>query len=305
MRPVKDTQLKGYTKISQGKVRDMYEVGGDLLIVATDRMSAYDWVMHEPIPYKGMVLNNLALFWFDYLKDVIDNHIINADYDTFPADLKSYKDVLYGRSVLVKKAKPIKVECIVRGFITGSGWDSYKKDGGVCGIELPKGLQESQELTEPIFTPTTKADEGHDENITFDEMKNQIGADIAYTLRDKSIALYIKAKEYAKKKGIIIADTKMEFGIYDGKIIIIDEVLTPDSSRFWPVDGYAIGKGQKSFDKQFLRDWLTASGWDKNSEPPVLPHDVIVTTAQKYLDAYYRLTGDDLLKKLGIENTLV
>lgn len=300
MKPVKDTNLNGFKKISKGKVRDIYETGKNLLIVTTDRMSAYDWVMHEPIPYKGMVLNNLALFWFDYLKDIIDNHIINADYESYPADLKSYKEELYGRSVIVKKAEPIKVECIVRGFITGSGWDSYKKEGHVCGIELPKGLQESQELTEPIFTPTTKADEGHDENITFEDMKNQIGADLAYTLRDKSIALYIKAKEYAKKKGIIIADTKMEFGMYDGKVIIIDEVLTPDSSRFWPVEGFTIGKGQKSFDKQFLRDWLVSSGWDKNSAPPALPEDVIATTAQKYLDAYSLLTGEDLLKKLGI-----
>ncbi len=301
MKPVRETDLKGFKKISQGKVRDIYEVGKDLLIVTTDRMSAYDWIMHEPIPYKGMVLNNLALFWFDFLKDVIDNQCLINDFDQFPGDLKSFKDQLFGRSVIVKKAQPIKVECIVRGFITGSGWDSYKNSGSVCGIDLPKSLQESQELTEPIFTPTTKADEGHDENITFDEMKSRVGAELAYNLRDKSIALYMKAKEYAKKRGIIIADTKMEFGMYDNKVILIDEVLTPDSSRFWPVEGYTLGKGQKSFDKQFLRDWLVNSGWDKNSTPPHLPADVIETTSKKYLDAYQLLTGEDLLTKLKLK----
>ena len=297
---VTKTDLKEFKMISRGKVRDIYDLEKELLLVTTDRISAYDYIMGEPIPYKGMVLNNLSLFWFDMMKDIVANHIEISDFEDYPEELKKYREQLYGRSVIVKKAEPIKVECIVRGFITGSGWKSYQKEGNICGIALPDGLKESEEFSEPLFTPTTKADEGHDMNITMNEMKDMIGSELAEKLKELSIKIYLRAKEYAKTKGIIIADTKMEFGIYDGEVIIIDELLTPDSSRFWPMDDYEAGRGQKSFDKQYLRDWLTNSGWDKNSTPPKLPDDVIKTTSEKYLEAYERLTGEQLLKKLGI-----
>ncbi|HHH84591.1 MAG TPA: phosphoribosylaminoimidazolesuccinocarboxamide synthase, partial [Firmicutes bacterium] len=231
---VKESRLENMNMISMGKVRDIYDLDEKLLIVTTDRMSAFDRILHEPIPYKGMVLNNLSLFWFDFMKDIIPNHVAETDIEAYPDEARSHKESLYGRSMVVHKAEPLKVECIVRGYITGSGWKSYREKGEICGLPLPTGLQESQKLDEPLFTPTTKADEGHDENITFDEMKQMIGNSLAEELKEKSLAIYLRAREYAAQRGIIIADTKMEFGLYKGKVIIIDELLTPDSSRFWP-----------------------------------------------------------------------
>jgi phosphoribosylaminoimidazole-succinocarboxamide synthase len=300
MKTITNTDIKGLKKISEGKVRDIYDMDDKLLIITTDRVSAFDHVLKEGIPYKGMVLNNISNFWFEKMEDIIQNHLEKTKFDNFPKKLKDYRDTLYGRSILVKKAEPVKVECIVRGFITGSGWRSYKKTGQVCGIELPDNLKESQELDTPLFTPTTKAEKGHDENITFEEMKDFIGKDLATRIKNVSISIYEKAKEYAKDRGIIIADTKFEFGIYGGELIIIDEILTPDSSRFWPLDEYAVGRKQKSFDKQFLRDWLEETGWDKNSKPPSLTSNVIQTTSAKYLDAYKKLTGKDLIEELDL-----
>ena len=281
---------------SRGKVRDIYDLDDRLLIVTTDRMSAFDRILPDPIPYKGMVLNNLSLFWFDMMKDIMGNHCDISEWGDYPASLRQYEKQLKGRSVIALKAEPLKVECIVRGFITGSGWSSYKRNGTVCGIALPGGLKECQELSEPLFTPSTKADEGHDENISYGEMADIVGAETAAAVRETALAVYIRARDYARQKGIIIADTKMEFGILGGKIIIIDELLTPDSSRFWPVQDYEAGRGQKSFDKQYLRDWLSGSGWDKDSEPPRIPDEVISTTAEKYLEAYRMITGRNLDK---------
>ena len=298
---VKESRLEQMTMISKGKVRDIYDLDDQLLIVTTDRMSAFDRILHEPIPYKGMVLNNLSLFWFDLMKDIIPNHVAETDIEAYPPQARSQKDTLFGRSMVVHRARPLKVECIVRGYITGSGWKSYREKGEICGLRLPPGLQESQKLEEPLFTPTTKADEGHDENITFEEMKQMVGDSLAEELKEKSLAIYLRAREYAAQRGIIIADTKMEFGIYKGKLIIIDELLTPDSSRFWPARLYEVGRSQESFDKQYLRDWLTGTGWDKDSDPPRLPEEVIMKTRDKYLEAYRLLTGKDLLQDLGIE----
>src|SRR6056297_2857688 len=300
MKTIKKTDIKGFNKISEGKVRDIYDLDDNLLIVTTDRMSAFDHVLKEGIKYKGAVLNNISNFWFNMMEDIIGNHLEKENFSDFPEELKKYKEQLYGRSVIVKKAEPVKVECIVRGFLTGSGWRSYKKKGEICGIELPEGLKESEEFESPLFTPTTKADEGHDENITFAEMKDFIGAELANKIKDISIKIYNKAKEYAKKRGIIIADTKFEFGLVDGELIIIDEILTPDSSRFWPMDEYEVGRKQKSFDKQYLRDWLENTGWDKNSTPPDLTENVKEVTSAKYLDAYKKLTGKDLLEELDL-----
>lgn len=298
---VKESELKNVKKISRGKVRDIYDLGEKLLIVTTDRMSAFDHILPEPIPHKGMVLNHLSLFWFDMMKDLIPHHVAETDLSRYPEEIRNEENTLYGRSMIVHKAEPIKVECIVRGYITGSGWSGYRKSGEICGIALPEGLQESQKLEEPLFTPTTKADEGHDENITFEEMKNLIGSSTADKLKEISLSIYLRAREYAARHGIIIADTKMEFGIYRGEIIIIDELLTPDSSRFWPADRYETGRSQESFDKQYLRDWLTSSGWDKESVPPHLPEDVIAKTRSKYLEAYKLITGEDLTSVLKME----
>jgi len=298
---VKESELKNVKKISRGKVRDIYDLGEKLLIVTTDRMSAFDHILPEPIPHKGMVLNHLSLFWFDMMKDLIPHHVAETDLSRYPEEIRNEENTLYGRSMIVHKAEPIKVECIVRGYITGSGWSGYRKSGEICGIALPEGLQESQKLEEPLFTPTTKADEGHDENITFEEMKNLIGSSTADKLKEISLSIYLRAREYAARHGIIIADTKMEFGIYRGEIIIIDELLTPDSSRFWPADRYETGRSQESFDKQYLRDWLTSSGWDKESAPPHLPEDVIAKTRSKYLEAYKLITGEDLTSVLKME----
>lgn len=276
-------------KISSGKVREIYEVDEDkLLLVVSDRISAFDVILPAMIPNKGQVLNQISEFWFDLVKDIIPNHIISTDSKDFPAEFQTKE--FEGRSMLVKKLKMLPVECIVRGYITGSGWSSYKKEGTVCGIKLPEGLQESEKLPEPIFTPTTKAQEGHDENISFDEVCELIGEDLAKEVRKKTIDVYKKCAEYALSKGIIIADTKFEFGIDEnGDLVLADEVLTPDSSRFWPAKDYEIGRGQKSFDKQYMRDWLKETGWDAKNPTPI-PEDVISTTRAKYIEAYEMLT---------------
>ncbi len=279
---------------SRGKVRDIYDMGDRLLIVTTDRMSAFDHILNEPIPEKGKVLNSLSLFWFDMMKEIMGNHILVSDWEDFPEELKQYESQLKGRSVIAVKAEPIKAECIVRGYITGSGWKSYLKEGSVCGINLPSGLEECAMLEEPLFTPSTKADEGHDENISFDEMAEITGLETAQRLKETAVKVYRKARDFALERGIIIADTKMEFGIHNGEIIIIDELLTPDSSRFWPQADYKTGRSQKSFDKQYLRDWLTDSGWDKDSDPPGLPEEVVETTAGKYREAHRLITGRDI-----------
>lgn len=276
-------------KISSGKVREIYEVDEDkLLLVVSDRISAFDVILPAMIPNKGQVLNQISEFWFDLVKDIIPNHIISTNLKDFPAEFQTKE--FEGRSMLVKKLKMLPVECIVRGYITGSGWSSYKKEGTVCGIKLPEGLQESEKLPEPIFTPTTKAQEGHDENISFDEVCELIGEDLAKEVRQKTIDVYKKCAEYALSKGIIIADTKFEFGIDEnGNLVLADEVLTPDSSRFWPAKDYEIGRSQKSFDKQYMRDWLKETGWDAQNPTPI-PEDVISTTRAKYIEAYEMLT---------------
>lgn len=277
-------------KINSGKVREIYEVDEDkLLLVVSDRISAFDYILPSLVPNKGKILNQISKFWFDYITDVIPNHVISTDIKDFPEEFQTPE--FEGRSMLVKKLKMIPVECIVRGYITGSGWKSYQKDGTVCGITLPEGLQESQKLPEPIFTPTTKAAEGHDENISFGEVCNLIGKDLAEELRAKTIEVYQKCADYALTKGVIIADTKFEFGIDEnGKLVIGDEVLTPDSSRFWPAADYQVGQSQKSFDKQYIRDWIKSTGYDPESGTPI-PDDVIQTTANKYIEAYEILTG--------------
>ncbi|MCX7770611.1 MAG: phosphoribosylaminoimidazolesuccinocarboxamide synthase [Proteobacteria bacterium] len=290
---VKDTNLTGINLLKKGKVRDVYEYNDCLLIISTDRISAFDVVLPTPIPYKGEILNQLSLFWFDYLKDVIDNHVITSDVDSYPEGLRKYKDILAYRSVYVKKAKPFSVECIVRGYISGSGWKEYRKTGTVCGIKLKEGLKESDKLDEPIFTPSTKADMGeHDINISFEKMVDIVGKDIANLLKEFSIRLYIKASNYALSKGIIIADTKLEFGLYNDKIILIDEVFTPDSSRFWPLDTYKPGEAQISLDKQYIRDYLINLDWENMEKIPELPSDVVRNTFLKYKHAYEILTGN-------------
>ncbi|MCX7858019.1 MAG: phosphoribosylaminoimidazolesuccinocarboxamide synthase [Deltaproteobacteria bacterium] len=288
---ISKTELPDLPLKARGKVRDIYDFGDKLLIVATDRISAFDVVMPNPIPDKGKVLTKLSKFWFDFVSDIIPNHMISVNVDDFPEECKKYRSVLEERSMLVWKAEPIAVECIVRGYISGSAWDEYKKKGEICGIELPPGLRESSKLEEPIFTPTTKAQVGHDENITFDDVKRLVGIELAEKIRTVCIEVYKKARDYAEKRGIIIADTKMEFGLKDGKLILIDELLTPDSSRFWPMDEYEPGRPQKSFDKQFLRDYLTSIGWNKTPPAPDLPEDIIEKTRMKYLEAYEKLVG--------------
>lgn len=289
---LKNTNFAGLKLFKKGKVRDVYEAGDGLLIVATDRISAFDVVLPTPIPYKGEILNQLSLFWFDHLKDMVANHIITSDVGQYPEILSGHKNVLAHRSVYVKKAKPFPVECIVRGYLSGSGWKEYKNTGGICGIKLNEGLQESDKLSEPIFTPSTKAGQGeHDENISFEKMKDLIGLSNAQRIRELSVALYSKARDYAIAKNIIIADTKLEFGMLDGDIILIDEVLTPDSSRFWPVETYSPGSPQSSLDKQYIRDYLLSISWEAREAIPELPFDVIKNTFKKYKQAYEQLTG--------------
>lgn len=286
------TELKSLRLKGRGKVRDIYDFEDRLLIVATDRISAFDVVMPNPIPDKGRILTQLSKFWFDMSKEIVPNHVISVNVKDFPLECQSYGEILEGRSMLVIKTNPIPIECVVRGYLSGSGWEEYKKTGEVCGIKLQKGLIESSKLEEPIFTPATKAEIGqHDENITFDDVVRLIGEDLANKLRTISIEVYKKAREYAEKRGILIADTKMEFGLMDGKLLLIDELLTPDSSRFWPKDEYQPGGPQKSFDKQFLRDYLISIGWNKTPPAPVLPEEIIQKTRQKYIEAYERLVG--------------
>ena len=276
---------------AQGKVRDIYDLGDKLLMVATDRISAFDYILEDEIPHKGAVLTQISLFWLEQLKDVIGNHLISADVADLPEQFKPYADYLRGRFMLVKKAEMFPVECIVRGYLAGSGLKEYQQQGTVCGIQLPEGLVNSSKLPEPIFTPSTKAEIGdHDENISFERCAEVIGEDAATQLRDLAIKVYSVARDHAAENGIIIADTKFEFGVIDGQIILADEVLTPDSSRFWPGDAYEPGRDQASFDKQYVRDWLNAN-WDRQGNPPHLPQEVIERTSQKYIAAYEKISG--------------
>lgn len=295
MTSIPKNQFDDLSLVMQGKVRDIFDTGQSLLMVTTDRLSAFDVVLPDIIPDKGKVLNQISVFWFKQMENIVKNHIITTNVNEYPEKFKQYSTSLDQRSMLVKKAKPLPVECIVRGYITGSGWNSYQKEGHVCGIELPKGLKESDKLEEPLFTPSTKAEVGdHDINISFDETINLIGKEMALKLKDLSLKVYKKGAEYALSKGIIIADTKFEFGILDGQIILIDEILTPDSSRFWPLSEYEPGKSQKSFDKQSVRDWLVESGWNKKPPGPKLPQEVIDTTSRTYKEIYKRLTGENV-----------
>jgi len=289
---VLQTDFPGLKLIARGKVRDIYDLGETLLLVTSDRMSAFDVIMNEPIPDKGFVLTQIAAFWFKQMEDIVKNHIISIDVADFPAECQPYADLLRGRSMMVKKAKPLAAECIVRGYVSGSGWKDYQNSGSICGIKLPAGLKESERLEEPIFTPSTKADQGeHDENISFDRMIEICGRELAEQARDYTIKIYKRARELADAKGIIIADTKFEFGVYDGELIIIDECLTPDSSRFWLKDEYQPGGPQQSFDKQFLRDYLETLDWGKCAPAPPLPAEVVEKTAEKYREALFRITG--------------
>jgi len=276
---------------SRGKVRDMYDLGDRLLVVATDRISAFDYVLPDEIPQKGRVLNQLSVFWFDLLADTIENHLISTDVADLPEQCKPWEEWLDGRFMLVRRANMFPVECIVRGYLTGSGLKSYQKTGEVCGIKLPEGLVNSSKIPETIFTPSTKAELGeHDENISFEQMVELVGDEAAQDLKDLTLKIYTKAADHAAERGIIIADTKLEFGTVDGRIILADEVLTPDSSRFWPADTYEVGKEQPSFDKQYVRNWLNAN-WDRTGNPPHMPEDVIAQTTQKYITAYEMITG--------------
>ncbi len=280
---------------ASGKVRDVYSLGADhLLFIATDRISAFDYVLATGIPHKGQVLTQISLFWFDFLRDVVPNHLVTMDVQQYPAEVRKYADQLRGRSMLVRRADMVPVECVVRGYLSGSAWKEYKASGKVCGIQLPAGLQESDKLPEPIFTPATKAVSGHDENISYDEMVRVVGPELGRQLRDVSLQIYSKAADYARTKGIIIADTKFEFGHTAAGLTLADEVLTPDSSRFWPADRYQPGKAQDSYDKQYVRDYLEEIRWNKQPPAPTLPPDVARRTSEKYLEAYERLTGRKL-----------
>jgi len=287
-----ETDFPKLNLLKRGKVRDMYDLGKTLLMVATDRISAFDVIMPNPVPEKGKILTQISLFWFDVMKPVISNHIISSNVDDYPEICKPYAEMLRDRSMLVKKAKPLPVECVVRGYISGSGWKSYQKSGIVCGIKLPDGLQESEKLPEPVFTPSTKEEVGvHDVNINFEEAVKIIGRSLAEKIKEISLLIYKKGAELADKKGIIIADTKFEFGIFENDIILIDELLTPDSSRFWPKESYSPGQSQKSYDKQYLRDYLISINWDKLPPAPFLPKEVVKNTREKYLDAFNLITG--------------
>lgn len=300
MECVTTTDIKELPLLSRGKVRDIYEAGPDsLLIVTTDRISAFDVIMDDPIPHKGVVLNQITLFWMEMFKDQVQNHLLATDVKDFPKALAPHAGMLEGRAVLVRRAKPLAIECIVRGYITGSGWKDYLKTGSVCGHKLPVGLRESDKLAQPLFTPSTKAELGaHDENISVAEAMRITGAELAGKAQELALGIYSSARDYAEKRGIIIADTKFEFGtVNEGgkeKLIVIDEVLTPDSSRFWPMSDYAPGRGQQSFDKQFLRDWLEEIKFDKRPPAPKIPQEIIDQTRAKYLEAYRLLTGRDL-----------
>ena len=292
--PLLQIELPGIPKIKSGKVREIFDLGDRLLLVASDRLSAFDVIMPNGIPRKGEVLTQISFFWFDRFASLVPNHLLARADDPLPPALQPFAAQLARRCMIVKKAKPLAIECIVRGYLSGSGWKEYQKTRTVCGLALPAGLTESAELPEAIFTPSTKAEAGHDENIPFAEAARIIGPDLAAQARDLSLALYRAGRDYARQRGIIIADTKFEFGVSDGRLILIDEVLTPDSSRFWPADQYAPGRGQPSFDKQFVRDYLETLDWNKTPPGPVLPADVVAKTSAKYLEAYERLTGKKL-----------
>jgi len=283
--------LKGLNLVKQGKVRDLYTTDAGILMVASDRISAYDVVLPTPIPHKGAVLTGTSVFWFDRLKDIVSNHLISTNPDDFPPEAKEHADALRGRTMLVKPAEVVPIECVARGYITGSGWKEYKASQSVCGIALPAGLKESEKLPEPIFTPATKEDEGHDENIDFERAASIAGRETAEKLRDLTLALYTRAAAYAAERGIIIADTKFEFGFIEGELTLVDEALTPDSSRFWPADEWKPGGSVPSFDKQYVRDWLDESGWDHTPPGPELPDDVVAGTRARYVDAFERLSG--------------
>ena len=290
--PIRETDFPELKLLKRGKVRDMYDLGDSLLMVATDRLSAFDVVMPDPIPDKGIILTQISLFWFEIMESLVTNHVIFSNVDEFPAICQPYADVLRGRSIIIKKTEPLPVECVVRGYLSGSGWKSYQESGSVCGIRLPKGLQESDRLPEPIFTPATKAELGdHDINIDFEEMIKIIGSERAQKLKALSLEIYKAGADLAVGRGLIIADTKFEFGLIDDEVILIDEILTPDSSRFWPKETYSPGGAQKSFDKQYVRDHLSTLVWDKTPPGPSLPEGVILKTRQKYLDALTQLTG--------------
>ena len=297
MKVVTRTEISACPLISRGKVRDIYSVDDNsLLIVTTDRMSAFDVMMGRPIPYKGVILNQITLFWMDMFKDIIPNHIIESDVSRFPAELAPWKDELEGRAVIVRKAKPLPIECIVRGYLSGSGWKAYQKTGEIYGHKLPAGLRESDKLETAIFTPSTKAEFGfHDENISVARAAEIVGAEVEEQVEKAALAIYERARQYAASRGIIVADTKFEFGLDDdGNVLLMDEVLTPDSSRFWPADSYEVGTSPKSFDKQYIRDWLETQSWNKTPPAPKLPEEVIEKTADKYREALRRLTGTDI-----------
>ncbi|HUJ12435.1 MAG TPA: phosphoribosylaminoimidazolesuccinocarboxamide synthase [Thermoanaerobaculia bacterium] len=275
--------------VRRGKVRDVYDLGDQFLFVATDRISAFDVVLSPGIPDKGKILNQISNFWFDHFEDV-ENHVLETRFDRFPSEVRAHEE-LRGRSIIVRKCAVIPIECVARGYLVGSGWKEYQGSGTVCGIRLPQGLKNASKLHQPIFTPSTKEETGHDQNISYERMAEIIGSDLAPQLRDVTLAIYSRAADYARSRGIIIADTKFEFGLYEGRVIWIDEALTPDSSRFWPADKYAVGNNPPSFDKQFVRDWLESTGWDKQSTPPELPPDVVAKTRDKYIEAFRQLTA--------------
>ena len=289
-----ETDLTGVERYGRGKVRDVYSVGDRLLIVATDRISAFDYILPTGIPDKGKVLTQLSIFWFDFLRDLTPTHFLSANVDEYPEPLPNFRNQLEGRSMLVKRAKMVEIECVARGYISGSGWKEYKQQGTVCGIRLPAGLKESDKLPEPIFTPSTKAQSGHDENISFETVASQIGEDLARRLRDLTLNIYSRAAKYAETRGIVIADTKFEFGFVGDELVLGDEVLTPDSSRFWPAESYKPGGAQFSFDKQFVRDYLESIHWNKQPPAPPLPEEVAARTSEKYRQAYKILTGHEL-----------
>ena len=289
--PLLQTSLPGFSLWRRGKVRDVYDLGDRLLIVATDRLSAFDVVLPTGIPGKGIVLTQMSLFWFELLKDVVPNHVITADVSEYGPELARHRDQLEGRSMIVVKTDVLPIECVVRGYLVGSGWKDYKSTGAVCGIALPAGLRESERLDPPIFTPATKAETGHDENIPFETMEGTVGRERAAEARRTTLEIYSRARAHAEARGIILADTKFEFGVKDGRLVWIDEALTPDSSRFWPRDGYAPGRSQPSFDKQFVRDYLETLDWDKQAPGPELPPDVVARTVEKYWEAFDRLRG--------------
>ena len=286
--------LPGIKKLRSGKVREVFDLGETLLFVATDRLSAFDVILPDPIPHKGAVLNQLSAFWFKRF-DKIDNHFVTADFDEFPQELHAFRDQLAGRSMIVRKTKPLPVECVVRGYLAGSGWKEYQESQSVCGEKLPPGLQLASQLPEPIFTPATKSDAGHDLNIDMQTCRQILGSEMAERVRGMSLQIYAAGRDHAAQHGIIVADTKFEFGVVDGKLLLIDECLTPDSSRFWPKDQYVVGQSPPSFDKQFVRDYLETLDWDKTPPAPSLPQDVIAKTSAKYVEAFERLTGEKLL----------